>query len=64
MGIMNGGDGSSCFHKSRQFPTNTKIEFQQAVICDVIYDPFPLVARDLVKEESNVGGAGVLDRGT
>jgi len=28
MGIMNGGDGLSCFHKSRQFPTNTKIEFQ------------------------------------
>ena len=41
-----------------------KIEFQQAVIYDVIYDPFPLVARDLVKEESNIGGAGVLDRGT
>ena len=35
-------------------------KFQQAVICD----PFPLVARGLVKEESNVGGAGVLDRGT
>ena len=60
MGTMNGGDGSPCFHKSRQFPTNTKIEFHQAVICDL----FPLVARGLVKEESNVGGAGVLDRGT
>ena len=59
MGTMNGGDGSPCFHKSRQFPTNTKIEFHQAVICDL----FPLVARGLVKEESNVGGAGVLDRG-
>ena len=35
-------------------------KFQQAVVCD----PFPLVACDLVKEESNVGGAGVLDRGT
>ena len=37
-------------------------KFQKAVICD----PFPLVARGLVKEESNVGGAGVLelDRGT
>ena len=41
MGTMNGGDGSPCFHKSRQFPTNTKIEFHQAVICDL----FPLVAR-------------------
>ena len=60
MGTMNGGDGSPCFHKSRQFPTNTKIEFHQAVICDL----FPLVARGLVKEESNVGGAGVLDRGS
>ena len=28
MGTMNGGDGSPCFHKSRQFPTNTKIELQ------------------------------------
>jgi len=67
-------DGSPPVVKILQTPTDkqladgfTKVlnkesfkKFQQSVVCD----PFALVARSLVKKESDIGGAGVLDRGT